>query len=101
MSYALEREAERLAESLRAYARDARRPLESGEDPDAILASIARRLDAAASNLEHELAAIHQARQREAARQAGAEPTARLYRPTLSAITDRSAETLRRLEEDR
>jgi hypothetical protein len=80
MSYQLEREAERLAEALRAYARDARRPLEASEDPDAILASIARKLDAAASSLEHELATLAAARQREAARQQAAEPTARQFR---------------------
>jgi phage shock protein A len=80
MSYTLEREAERLAAQLRAYARDARRPLEAGEDPDAILEALAAKLVAAASGLEHELAAIHQARERDAARQRAAEPTARQFR---------------------
>ena len=80
MSYLLEREAQRLAATLRAYARDARRPLEAHEDPETILDSLARRLEAAASSLEHELAALEQARQRDAVRQAGAEPSARQYR---------------------
>jgi hypothetical protein len=80
MSYLLEREAQRLAESLRAYARDARRPLEAGEDPADRLEGLATRLIAAAIGLEGELAQITQARQRESLRAAAVEPGARQFR---------------------
>ena len=65
MSDPLERAVTRLAVALRSVAREARLPLTTDEDPVAILARVASRLDAAASDLECALAVILQARQRE------------------------------------
>lgn len=65
MSYLLEREAQRLVQTLRAMARDARQP---GADPAVTLPDLAEKLEAAASGMEHELAELARARQREAAR---------------------------------
>lgn len=82
MSYLLEREAQRLAEALRAYARDARALLADDAcvmTAEELLDRLAAKLDAGASGLEHELAALHQARERDAARQRATEPSARQF----------------------
>ncbi len=65
MSDPLERTAIRLAAALRSVAREARLPLTTDEDPTEILARLASRLDAAASDIERALAVIFQDRQRE------------------------------------
>lgn len=64
------------AERLRAYARDAARPLESHEDADDILAGISNKLNSLASELEHALAA----RAREWNRRPVREGTDRLWK---------------------
>jgi hypothetical protein len=55
--YDLNQTIQHAAERLRAYARDAARPLEAHEDPDDVLAGISNKLNALASELEHALAA--------------------------------------------
>lgn len=64
------------AERLRAYARDAARPLEAHEDPDDVLAGISNKLNSLASELEHALAA----RAREWNRRPVREGTDRLWK---------------------